>query len=201
MNLYQILGIKKKATKKQIRDAYYKLAKEHHPDKNPGVSPQKFAEITTAYKILSDPAKRKLYDKTGQIQDIGKENQVIVRVAEAFHKVMNNPHIDVTKMDIFAEMKKDINAAKIQMNQELIAVENSIKRFTEVTKRVSGKNIIIKNMAEDNLDRLDKVKRDLNMKVMMCDETIEYMKNYKYKVDSNNPVKIALNFGAATDTA
>lgn len=64
---YSILGINKKATEEEIKKAFRKLAVKHHPDKNPGnkEAEEKFKEINEAYEVLSDPEKRKKYDKYG----------------------------------------------------------------------------------------------------------------------------------------
>lgn len=64
---YEVLGINKNADDKIIKKAYRKLAKKYHPDINPGDTnaEDKFKEVTEAYEILSDPEKRKLYDRFG----------------------------------------------------------------------------------------------------------------------------------------
>jgi len=62
--LYKVLGIKKNASAGEIKKAYRRLAREHHPDK--GGSPEKFKEVTKAHEILSDPDKRETYDKYGE---------------------------------------------------------------------------------------------------------------------------------------
>lgn len=64
---YEVLGINKNADDKTIKKAYRKLAKKYHPDINPGDTnaEAKFKEITEAYEILSNPEKRKLYDRFG----------------------------------------------------------------------------------------------------------------------------------------
>jgi molecular chaperone DnaJ len=66
-NLYDVLGIKKDATEKDIKQAYRHLARKHHPDVNPGdkSAEAKFKEINAAYEVLSDKDKRQKYDKYG----------------------------------------------------------------------------------------------------------------------------------------
>lgn len=61
--LYAALGVSKTAEQKELRRAYLKLSKEHHPDK--GGDGQKFKEINAAYNLLKDPEKRAAYDKYG----------------------------------------------------------------------------------------------------------------------------------------
>ncbi len=63
---YKILGVTSSATDKEITRAYRKLAKEHHPDTNPG-SEEKFKEISVAYDVLGDATKRKEYDEVRRL--------------------------------------------------------------------------------------------------------------------------------------
>jgi len=61
---YNILGVDKKASKDEIKKAFYKLAHKHHPDKKDG-NELKFKEVNEAYQVLSDDAKRAKYDQFG----------------------------------------------------------------------------------------------------------------------------------------
>jgi molecular chaperone DnaJ len=62
---YKILGVSEKASQKEIKDAYRKLARKYHPDANPGDkdAEERFKEISEAYEVLSNPEKRKEYDQ------------------------------------------------------------------------------------------------------------------------------------------
>lgn len=63
-NYYDILGVKKDASADEIKKAFRRLARKHHPDA--GGSEEKFKEINEAYEVLSDPEKRAMYDQYGQ---------------------------------------------------------------------------------------------------------------------------------------
>lgn len=76
--LYNILGLDKTATNKEIKKAYRKMAMKYHPDKNKDPSAEdKFKEISSAYEILGDKEKRSRYDRFGEDglkSDVGSEN-------------------------------------------------------------------------------------------------------------------------------
>ncbi len=65
---YKVLGVGKNATQKEIRNAFRKLARKHHPDANPNnkEAEERFKEINEAYEVLGDGKKRKGYDNFGQ---------------------------------------------------------------------------------------------------------------------------------------
>jgi len=64
---YKIMGVDKKATAKELKQAYRRLARKYHPDVNQGSkeAEAKFKEINEAYEVLGDPEKRKRYDELG----------------------------------------------------------------------------------------------------------------------------------------
>ena len=64
---YDVLGVPRSGSEKEIRQAYRKLARQYHPDLNPNdkQAETKFKEIGQAYEVLSDPEKRKQYDRWG----------------------------------------------------------------------------------------------------------------------------------------
>src|SRR5215467_5908229 len=70
---YQTLGVDRKAAAEDIRKAYRKLARKHHPDLNPGdkSAEDRFKKVQEAYDVLSDPKKKQMYDQVGFYSENG----------------------------------------------------------------------------------------------------------------------------------
>src|SRR6188508_515116 len=62
---YKVLGVERKASQDEIKKAYRKLARQYHPDRNPGDAraEARFKEVSAAHDVLADPEKRKAYDQ------------------------------------------------------------------------------------------------------------------------------------------
>ncbi|HEY8930964.1 MAG TPA: J domain-containing protein [Mucilaginibacter sp.] len=75
IDYYQVLGVDKKASEKDIKNAYRKLARKYHPDLNPNDAEahKKFQQLNEANEVLSDPEKRKKYDQYGENWKHGEE--------------------------------------------------------------------------------------------------------------------------------
>jgi len=83
-NYYDTLGVKRDASEKELRSAFRRLARKYHPDVNPGNpdAERKFKEVNAAHEVLSDPEKRKKYDRYGdqwehadQIEEMRRRQQ------------------------------------------------------------------------------------------------------------------------------
>ena len=114
-DFYEVLGVKKSATEKEIKSAYRKLAKKYHPDTNPGDknAEQRFKEVTEAYNILSYSEKRKLYDQFGMAafdgsmgSDPGEQSNPFGNggTYREYHYSSNGQNMDDIFGDLFGDM-------------------------------------------------------------------------------------------------
>src|SRR5579863_9673592 len=73
MDFYETLGVAREAGADDIRKAYRKLARKHHPDLNPGdkAAEDRFKKVQEAYDVLSDPKKKQMYDQVGFYSENG----------------------------------------------------------------------------------------------------------------------------------
>src|SRR5712692_1982103 len=78
---YKTLGVPRSASEAEIKSAFRKLARKHHPDVNPNNkdAERRFKEINEAYQVISDPEKRKKYDRLGADWERGAAEEEMMR--------------------------------------------------------------------------------------------------------------------------
>src|ERR1700689_5356827 len=90
---YKVLGVGKGASDEEIKKSYRKLARQYHPDRNPGdkQAEERFKEISQAHDVLSDPEKRKAYDRgQGPLGGFGAGNFDPSSFSGGFGDILSN---------------------------------------------------------------------------------------------------------------
>ncbi|KFM63548.1 Protein tumorous imaginal disc, mitochondrial, partial [Stegodyphus mimosarum] len=115
---YKILGIPRNASSVKIKEAYYELAKKKHPDVNAG-NPEaraKFQEISEAYKVLGDEAKRKEYNQWGTTDEFSEDGFTSnLDPEELFRSSFQGFHTEFSKSD-YAESETEFSSYEVVMN-------------------------------------------------------------------------------------
>lgn len=136
---YKILGVKRKATKKEIKNAYRDKAKTLHPDK--GGNAEEFKELSEAYRILSNDRLRLTYDATGGVS--ATENQKLVRAIDvcmqALAAIINALEERVMEENIFALLRKTFEKNRIEIVKANKEMGNRKKVLLDLNIKVSRK--------------------------------------------------------------
>jgi len=108
-DLYKLLGLSRGASQDEIRKAHRKLAREYHPDANPGdrTADEHFKQIQQAYEVLSDPHKRQEYDKKQHASSRKRSGRPRARAAGRT-KGEATPTVDLSDLlDKLADLSND----------------------------------------------------------------------------------------------
>ncbi len=139
MDFYQIMGVDKDATGSEIKQAYRRLARRHHPDLNPGdtEAAKRFQELQHAYEVLSDRGKRRRYDRFGAAAFGAQKPEAPFGFDFAFDSARSwGKSLGELFSDLFAgggSDKKLSRGKDIQYNMEL-SFEDSLRGVTATIK-------------------------------------------------------------------
>ncbi|MFC2106927.1 DnaJ C-terminal domain-containing protein [Bacteroidota bacterium] len=100
---YKVLGVNKSASQDEIKKAYRKLAKQHHPDKNKGdkASEEKFKEISEAYQVVGNEESRKKYDEMGSNWKQYEQSGAYSGQGSQYRKGQNHQYSSADYEDLF----------------------------------------------------------------------------------------------------
>jgi DnaJ-class molecular chaperone len=178
--LYDSLGVDKKATADEIKEAYKKQAKQHHPDK--GGDNEKMTEITRAYSVLGDKKKRDRYDETGeeQLEPFDKKFQEFIQ--RFLIQIIESK--DVERVDLIEELRK---IARQNIHGTKMAKAESVdkrKKYEKVLKRLEAKKenriSVILTM---NVDEMKKAEGLFDEHLEFMGEVMECLDSYHYNFE------------------
>lgn len=193
--LYKTLNVDKKATKKQIKDSFRKMAKEYHPDKNPGSDNDKFVAINNAYSILKNDSKREEYDRTGNVNQQDESTNPLAIIAKLFLKLLDDKNINISKTNIVKYIKDNLMKKKETHKEFIKSAEKYRGLMEKVVSRIEKqKNSapLFSNIIEDRISLINKDIEKNKKEIESIDESLKILKSYK----DNISVEEFVNLGS-----
>lgn len=144
MNPYETLNVSKDATLEEIKSAYKKQAKKHHPDA--GGDKEKFSEVSSAYALLSNPEKRAYYDEHGIEEEAqnSPRQMACAFLTQLFEGMIDAHGERIIKVDVIGELRRKSNSNLQAAEKEINNLEEEIAKhercMDQLKKRFSKKN-------------------------------------------------------------
>ena len=191
IDLYRLLGIRRGATKAEVRRAYRRKAKVSHPDS--GGSVEAFSALATAHDVLSDENRRERYDTTGEIEPARPNNfdgSAIEVIAHKLGLIIHAEH-DVTSMDIGAvieqAIREDIVSRKSSIASQIQAVERAGCLRARVKRKANGEdNALARVLDWHERATKDHVKKNEEA-VRAMERALEILEGYSFADDRPLP--------------
>jgi len=182
---YEVLGLEAGCSDKDIKKAYHKLAKLHHPDA--GGDEKEFQVIDKAYKILSDKKLRAMYDRGEEVDNIPSlEDKAIQNLAKLFDMITSGKTFMANHTDLVVMVRSEINERSISMHSDLEEVEHDIGKMKIVSTRLKKADFIQPSISQtiSSMElRAENIEEALDTQQIMLDMLEESY--YETIVDTN----------------
>ena len=193
IDLYRLLGLKRGATKEEVRKAYRRKAKVTHPDK--GGSAEAFSALTTAHEVLSDPKRREKYDTSGEIEEKKPDNfdgSAVEVIAQKLGLLIHAEQ-ELTGIDIGAAIEQSIRDDIARRQSSIAEQTRAIERAGKLRARVKRKAGGADNMLARVLDWHERSSKDHIKKneeaVSSMERALEILDGYLF-IDDRPPVEV-----------
>lgn len=186
-DLYQVLGVKRAASPKDIQKAYRRRAKTLHPDG--GGSDIAFNELVTAYAVLSDAKRRERYDCTGEMEPPQPDNfngSAIEVIAQKLGLIIHAEQ-DVTSMDVAALIEQAIRDDIAERRRNVSNQRRAAKRVTRLRARAKRKahgddNLLARVLDWHELSIKTHIKKNEEA-VCSMERALEILQDYSFTDD------------------
>jgi curved DNA-binding protein CbpA len=189
-DLYQILGAGKKASRKQIREAYRAKAKAAHPDT--GGSPEKFALIKRAHDVLADDDRRAKYDRTGDDSEPKPDNDlqmavnILGMILDKVLMAVDKKGAEPVSFNIISDMKimlggdiDSLSECVLSAKRAAVKVEKMLGRF----KVKKGHNFL-EGIIKQKVETAQKNVKNMEEQLAVGKRAMDMLRDYEFKYDA-----------------
>jgi len=209
IDLYRLLGVKRGATKEEVRKAYRRKAKISHPDK--GGSAEAFSALTVAHEVLSDERRREKYDATGEIETAKPNNfdgSAVEVIAQKLGLIIY-AETELSELDIGTlieqSIRDDIARRQASIAEQSRAIERTAKLRARVKRKAEGgDNMLARVLDWHERSSKDHIKKNEEA-VSSMERALEILEGYLFvddrprvEADSEDQVAAALRDTIAT---
>lgn len=185
MNPYEILGVSKDASQKEVSDAYKRRAKQTHPDKEGG-DHEEFVKVSLAFEILSNPEKREYYDRTGQT------DQQSIKAEDILGNILGNLVVqwdieDVKHTDIIVKITFAVSREKRKYTDMLDMITKEMEKLDEMEKRIVSDSPFFKIFIEKARNKAKIMTDECDLFVKLINEIIELLEKGSYIFEEKEP--------------
>jgi curved DNA-binding protein CbpA len=187
IDLYEVLGVKREAARKDIHKAYRRKAKIAHPDS--GGSVEAFNELVAAYSVLSDAEARAKYDETGEIEPPRPDNfdgGAIEIIAEKLGLVIHADH-DLETMDVGAlieqAIRDDIAARKASVIHQQRAAERLAALRARTKRKAEGNDNLVARVLDWHEVAIRNHIKKHEDSVRFLERALEILQDYSFADD------------------
>lgn len=193
MKLYEILGVSEDAPIGEIKKAYRKLAKIHHPDK--GGDAEEFQKYEEAYSILSDDIKRAKYDAGEDVfsPQMTEEQEAMQRLYHVFQDTINGAFFEADHTKLFEDMAGKVRGIMGSIQKDLESTMLDVGPLEAVIERIK-KGDAFKALAEDMLVSVHRNIKNLKREVVLTEKMLEILEGCEYDHEEDTEAKAELGY-------
>lgn len=200
MNPYDTLGVEPSSTPKEIKAAYRKKAKQHHPD-TPTGDRKKFEDANRAQLILLDPVRRKKFDDTGTIDEQNPDNaqamavSLIVGWISAVVVQASANSQDPCNTNLLEECRGYLRQQLASLKSQKIPIERAAKLMRKIEKRLQTKkqNAILRRALDAQVEAANIPLAQIDDKIRLHNDALKLLDDYGFDVEKRAAPTSTLN--------
>lgn len=196
MNPYEILDISDEATQEEVRAAYLKLSKKHHPDVNGG-DESEFIKIKNAYDVLNDPAQKKIFDDFGLMPGTPEfqiMSDAVVNISRVWDQVIIAIKLDdLPKVNPILMVRETIVGSRNEGMRQVAEIKAALHRL-ETAKKIMKKQLkkkkklmpnIFEKFLEDKINQVNQTLAAMQGSVSVYLKAEEILDGYEFTVEKD----------------